>query len=68
MQIIYRCEFMFALFGVEIYRHTSSKKGIDVFREGFWINRECNFTQGSDAQYWIPPSKIRYISKDHVNK
>lgn len=64
MKIRYRCEFVFALFGRDVNRCVYSKKGIDIFKDGFWITENYHFTQGSDAKYWVPPSKIRYISKD----
>ena len=35
---------------------------IDV-KNGFWINRAGNYTQGSDAIYWVPPSQILCIRK-----
>jgi hypothetical protein len=42
---------------------TSSENGLQVFRDGFWINNEGDFTTGEDAKIWIPPSKIDYIVK-----
>lgn len=66
MKIIYRCAYEFVIFldGRDGVRSVYSEKGIDVFQYGFWINYDFEFTQGSDAKYWIPPSKIMYISKD----
>ena len=32
-------------------------------KEGFWVNGDVVFTQGEDAQYWIPPSSIEYVEK-----
>ena len=36
---------------------------ISVATIGFWINRNKEYTQGSDARYWIPPSGIRFVEK-----
>lgn len=32
-------------------------------KDGFWINGEGDYTQGSDASYWVPPSQIKMILK-----
>ena len=33
------------------------------FKNGFWVNESFDFTNCSDAKYWIPPSKILFIVK-----
>jgi len=62
-EIVYRCEFIFEkkMFAAR------SKKGIDVFKNGFWITGGYKFTDNSNAKYWIPPHCIAYISKDRVS-
>lgn len=30
---------------------------------GFWINDQNQFTKGSDAAWWIPPSAILIVEK-----
>lgn len=31
--------------------------------EGFWVNKEHEFTQLEDNKYWIPPSQIKLVEK-----
>lgn len=37
--------------------------GIGMFRDGFWINADYEFTTGIDSKYWIPPHAIKFIEK-----
>lgn len=39
-------------------------RGLADVKDGFWINEARQYTQVSDCKYWIPPSKIEYISKN----
>jgi hypothetical protein len=39
----------------------ASSCGPRVFREGFWIDENCQYTTGMDAKFWIPPHKIHYV-------
>jgi hypothetical protein len=57
---------MFAPFGVEQSRAAYSKEGIGAFKDGFWIDADLCYCKTSKVKYWIPPHKIRYISKDTV--
>lgn len=43
----------------------TSTRNLADFTQGFWINKDGDFTQGSDCLYWIPPHLIRFIQK-HV--
>ena len=43
-----------------------SLKGLDAFRNGFWINAELDYTYGQDSKYWIPPNMIQFIQKTKV--
>jgi hypothetical protein len=54
----YRCEFLFQ------EQHLCSSAGLTAFRDGFWINEDLKFTDGSDVHYWIPPHRILYVAKD----
>lgn len=38
-------------------------KGIIDIREGFWINRHAQYTEGFDAEVWIPPARIYEVVK-----
>ena len=38
--------------------------GLAAFSQGFWINSDLKFTQGSDATHWIPPGRILYVETD----
>lgn len=58
-QTTYWC--YFELLGV--VQRVKSTKGIEVFKDGFWINRDKELTTGSDCVTWIPPTRIRYIDK-----
>lgn len=40
-----------------------SDGGISDFKDGFWLNPYNKFTKGSDAKYWVPPSRILCIEK-----
>lgn len=66
---IYRCEYLLptplSAPGTE-KRCVRSEGGIAEFVNGFWINDDYEFTNGSDAKYWIPPTNIRFISKDKI--
>lgn len=59
---MYRCEFTHH----DVMRHASSPDGLGAFKDGFWLNNDLQFTKGSDARYWIPPSKIDYVAIDEV--
>jgi len=55
---VYRCEF----------KILDKKAGVYVSRlsdvkDGFWINESFEFTTGSDASMWIPPSSINHVLK-----
>lgn len=40
---------------------------LDAFKDGFWLTKEpLILTQGSNAHYWIPPHKIKYIEKEQI--
>ena len=36
---------------------------ISDIRDGFWTDRDGEFTKGADCKYWIPPSRILYVMK-----
>ena len=55
----YRCVFVFR--GEEFSSY--SKRGLDAFYDGFWINDKLETSVGEDVRYWIPPHKIEYIEK-----
>ncbi len=38
-----------------------SSEGAWVFKQGFWINGDLQYTGNSDSRFWIPPHKISYI-------
>ena len=62
MKSIYRCEFIFR--GCQYcVRHDGD---VEDLTNGFWINADLQFTDKSDFKYWIPPSKIEYISRDNI--
>lgn len=68
-KIVYRCEFELlvgSLPGHNNQRSVKSGAGIASFENGFWVNDDYQFTQGSDAKYWIPPARILYVWKDTV--
>lgn len=54
----YECVFKFE---GEKYRTEGDR--LDRFTEGFWVDQWWDYTNGSDAAYWIPPSKIQYLEK-----
>ncbi len=57
-ETIYECRFYLGSIEGEVQsRHLSDLQG------GFWINKDYEFTKGSDCKYWIPPHKIEYITK-----
>jgi hypothetical protein len=58
---IYRCEFQFPRGEI---RPARSSDGIDAFRNGFWIDKDYQYTKGGDNVYWIPPTRILYIQKE----
>ncbi len=37
--------------------------GIMSFCNGFWINKDLQFTTASDCELWIPPHQIEFIEK-----
>ena len=55
----YRCEFLF-----QEQHLTAYSSGLAAFRDGFWINSDLKYTDGSDVRYWIPPHRILFIAKD----
>jgi len=44
-------------------------RGLQAFKDGFWINARGELTVGDDCLYWIPPSAILHIKKErkHVS-
>ena len=58
-KIVYRCEFMMG--GCPMHVEGSS---ILDFKDGFWLNDNYEFTKGSDAETWMPPSSIIRIRKE----
>jgi len=32
-------------------------------KDGFWVNSNLEFTNGSDCKFWIPPSRIIFVVK-----
>lgn len=61
----YKVHFAFSNHGVKVRQHVilPEDKNISSVSNGFWINQDGEYTQGSDAQYWIPPSMLRLIEK-----
>jgi hypothetical protein len=59
---IYMCEFIFR--GNRLF--AKSEYGIADFMEGFWIDKNWQFTKGGDCLYWIPPSCINYVEKQNT--
>jgi hypothetical protein len=45
---------------------TTSERGIQEFKDGFWVNASKQLALGDDNVYWIPPSAIGYIHKVRV--
>lgn len=43
---------------------TSTDKGIPDIKNGFWVNTNLQITNGEDAKYFIPASKITLIVKN----
>lgn len=54
----YRC--FYSLPGDE---YTAMVPSIPDISQGFWINKERKYTQGSDGQIWIPPGQVQYVEK-----
>jgi len=61
----YKCYFVFVR-GDEIKRCYTKFYTLSNFKDGFWVNEYLQFTNGSDAKYWIPPSVITLIEKCEV--
>lgn len=59
---VYRCEFTMHGIG----RYVRCEDGLAAFKDGFWITDEYQYTKGSDARFWIPPSAILYVAIDTV--
>lgn len=36
---------------------------IQTAKEGFWINKNFDYTTGSDAYFWVPPANIFGVTK-----
>ena len=69
MSTLYKCAFEFnrnPLGKQEVW--ITYGKRLSDFNEGFWINANYKLTKGSDALYWIPPSRIRYVAKQNGEK
>jgi hypothetical protein len=58
--ILYKCLYYFR----GEFAWQTSFDGIDVFKYGFWLDKNFELTKGLDAKYWIPPSAIKYIEKE----
>lgn len=52
----YVCEF--ELRGQNHTTRLPEGKGVGDIADGFWLDDDGSYTQGSDAVYWIPPGKI----------
>lgn len=61
-KIVYRCEFDFK--GAQ--RTVRSDRGIETFKDGFWVDDHFRLTTGSDCRFWVPPHCILYIARDIV--
>jgi hypothetical protein len=46
-----------------LYTDVPYHRGIGEVREGFWVNEDWQWTCGSDAEHWIPPSSFGLVSK-----
>lgn len=63
----YRCKFKIDSYPFNgVWCDVYSKDSISDFADGFWVDPEFRFTKGSDAKYWIPPSKICFIAKHNT--
>ena len=58
-KVVYMCEFRMDT----AYMHVVGSTITD-FKEGFWLNDNYEFTKGSDAITWMPPSSIIRIRKE----
>lgn len=58
-ETFYICIFKFR----DMTCQVETTKGIDAFRDGFWVNSDMEYTVGSDCLYWIPPNAIKFIQK-----
>lgn len=67
MKVNYRCEFVLDVNGDRIYGTAKSKKGLDAFIYGFWLDREYGFTTGADSRYWVPPHAISVIVREPLD-
>jgi hypothetical protein len=43
--------------------YTVFVNSLDVVKDGFWITKNGDYTNGDDCYEWIPPSKILIIRK-----
>ena len=53
----YRCSFQY----FDKRMEASSPRGIGEFSNGFWLNKDLEYTKGANCVYWIPPCKINCI-------
>lgn len=45
-----------------------TQHGPRQFEEGFWVDRDYTYTQGSSAYYFIPWHMVQHITKEnHVD-
>jgi hypothetical protein len=59
MGTMYRVHFL-----IDGVRHAQDTfEGIAEFKDGFWINTDCEHTKKSDARFWIPPHQVVCIEK-----
>lgn len=42
---------------------TTVVPSLEDVRDGFWVNRNCDFTKGSDSLVFIFPKNIQYVRK-----
>ena len=57
---IYRCYYKF---GDYSNNYVEGTQGPSMFKDGFWINKDFEYTNGDDCKFWIPPAGIKYIEK-----
>lgn len=66
--VIFRCAYSFHYMYENQNYVAVSRRGVEDFKYGFWVNKNMQFTTDFDCLYWIPPSAIMCIKKDKTSK
>ena len=50
------------------YRRKVIVDSLHEVKDGFWVDRDFDYTKSDSGMYWIPPAGIKVVEKVKVDK